>query len=590
MITAIHDNFVGVGGETINKKLTMKSFIGNLLFAAILLLIATRFLSVMSGTVFPIDIVTAGSMSPSLMEGDIVAWIPSDIDDVEVGDVIVFKSWLHWPGEKLIVHRVVEIKESWGKPALATKGDANDWTDQGGPHIPEPYVVEKNFIGKVLSIGKQPLKIPFIGIIGKWINDGFTLLSQPSAAKGTATYVGVFTPLTISVILLVISIFILPDREKNKTIREKIHFYIFGSQPLSLKKVFAFFLTVFVFLLILIHFFAYDSTSASVGIGEFPDESSLKLGSITAGQTSMPRKMPVINPGVMPVKGIIFGSGDMKSLIDRASFEVGPGTSKEINITATAPNGTKNGSYVGDIMIYSSPLWLMFPDEVMETLYNFDAESAVMILDILSACIFTCITIFLMAFIAFVGNKYRIWEIDLSWHYAPKLYLKKGLGQRSTAFKKRTKKAFGDRFGWINSVDLANIDAKPLILASIILIPLLFLLNSEILAMVIASIAAGVVAYYMSCKLRRKIVIASALSMIFAMIFAIVKTNYSLITSNRPMIESIALGLGAMGLYILVLAILLIPISLLSWYITSQIRNLKERKDPLLVLEGRCDL
>jgi len=544
----------------------------------------------MSGTAFPIDIVSAGSMSPSLMEGDLVAWIPSDIDDVEVGDVIVFKSWISWPGDKLIVHRVVEIKEAWGKPALVTKGDANEWTDQAGPHIPEPYVTEKNFIGKTLSIGKQPLKIPFIGIIGKWINDGFNLLSQPSATKGTYTHVGVFTPLTISVILLVISLFILPDREKDKSIREKIQFYIFGFRPLNIKKVFVFFLTVFVFLLLLIHFFAYDSISSSVGIGEFPEESGLKLGSIVPGQTSMPRKMPVVNPGVMPVKGIIFGSGDMKPFIDRRSFEVGSGESKEINITATAPNGTKNGSYVGDIMIYSSPLWLMFPDEVMQTIYNFNAGSAVMILDILSACILTCITVFLMVSIAFVGNKYRIWEIDLSWHYAPKLYLKKGVGQRFTAFKKRTKKALGDRFGWISRINIIDIDTKPLILASVVLIPLLLLLNSEMLAMVIASITAGVVAYYMSCKLRRKIVIASALSMIFAIIFAIVKTNYVLITSNRSMIESVALGLGAIGVYILVLALLLIPVSLLSWYITNRVRNLKERKDPLLILEGRCDL
>jgi len=568
----------------------MKSFIGNLLFAAVLLLIVTRFLSVLSGTAFPIDIVTAGSMSPSLMEGDLVAWTPTNIEDVEVGDVIVFKSWISWPDEKLVIHRVVEIKDSWGKPSLTTKGDANEWTDQAGPHIPEPYVTEKNFIGKTLSIGKQPLKIPFVGLIGKWISDGFNLLSQPSAAKGTSTYAGVFTPLTISVILLVISLFILPEREKDKTIREKIQFYIFGSRPLNIKKVFVFFLTVFVFLLILIHFFAYDSISSSVGIGEFPEERGLKLGSIVPGQTSMPRKMPVINTGVMPVKGIIFGSGDMKPFIDRRSFEVEPGGFKEINITATAPNGTKNGSYVGDIMIYSSPLWLMFPDEVMQTICNFNAESAVMILDILSACILTCITVFLMIFVAFVGNKYRIWEINLSWHYAPKLYLKKGVGQRFMAFKKRGKKALGDRFGWISSVNLANIDTKPLILASVVLIPLLLLLNSEILAMVIASITAGVVAYFMSCKLRRKIVIASALSMIFAIIFAIVKTNYVLIIGNRSMMESIALGLGTIGVYILVLALLLIPVSLLSWYITNRIRNLKERKDPLLILEGRCDL
>jgi len=568
----------------------MKSFIGNLLFAAVLLLIITRFLSVISGAAFPIDIVTAGSMSPALMEGDLITWTPTNIEDVEVGDVIVFKSWISWPDEKLVVHRVVEIKESWGKPSLVTKGDANEWTDQSGPHIPEPYVTERNFIGKTLSIGKQPLKIPFVGLIGKWINDGFNLLSQPSASKGTYTYVGVFTPLAISVILIVISLFILPEREKNKTKREKIQFYIFGSQSLNLKRVFAFFLVVFVFLFLLIHFFAYDSISSSVGIGEFPEESGLKLGSLSPGQTGIPRKMPVINPGIMPVKGIVFGSGDMKPFVDKTSFEVEPGGFKGINITATAPNGTKNGSYVGNIMIYSSPLWLMFPDEIMQIFYNFNGEGAVVILDILSACILTCITIFLIVSIAVVGNRYRIWEINLSWHYAPRVYLKRGLGQHFTSFKLRTKKTLGDRFGWISNVDLANIDTKTLILVSVVLIPLLLLLNSEILAMVIASIAAGVIAYFMSCKLRRKIVIVSALSMIFAIVFAIIQTNYSLMISKRPLAESIALGLGAIGVYILVLALLLIPVSLISWYITNRFRNLKEQKDPLLILEGRCDL
>ena len=154
----------------------------------------------------------------------------------------------------------------------------------------------------------------------------------------------------------------------------------------------------------------------------------------------------------------------------------------------------------------------------------------------------------------------------------------------------RTKKGLYDRFGWVNNIDLINIDKKPLILASVIVIPILFLINSEILAMVVASITAGVIAYFMSCKLRRKIVVASAFSMIFAISFAIIKTNYMLFTGSRSMIDSLALGLGAMGLYCLVLALFLIPISLISWYITNRFRNLKERKDPLLILEGVCDL
>ncbi len=159
----------------------MKSLIGNLLFAAVLLLIVTRFLSIFTGTFFPIDIVTSDSMNPSLMQGDLIAWTPIRIEDVKVGDVVVFKSWLSWPDQKLVVHRVVEIRTEWGKPALVTKGDGNNYTDQAGPHIPEPYIIEKNFIGKTLSIGDLPLKIPFVGLVGIWINEAFKLLSQPSA-------------------------------------------------------------------------------------------------------------------------------------------------------------------------------------------------------------------------------------------------------------------------------------------------------------------------------------------------------------------------------------------------------------------------
>lgn len=568
----------------------MRSFIGNLIFFATILLIGTRFLSVFSGTSFPIDIVSSTSMNPSLMEGDLVAWMPTNIEDVEVGDVIVFKSWISWPEERLVIHRVIEVRERAGegkKPAFVTKGDANEWTDQAGPHIPEPMVTEKNFIGKTLSIGKQPLKIPFIGSIGIWINKGFKVLSQPSAPKGTLTYVGVFTPLTIAVILLIISLFILP--EKAKTIKEKIRFYILGPRPLKLKNVFVFFMTIFAILLVLMHFFAYDSIPSSLGVGEFPD-GGFEIGSAIPGKTTTPKNMPVMNPGVFPVKGIIFGKGELNQFVDRTIFEIAPGGEKEVGITATAPNETKNGSYVGEIMLYSSPLWFIFPDDLMQHFYNWNAEATVVILDLLSACVLTLLTVFLITSVAFVEKKYRDWAIDLSWHYAPKVHLKKGLAQRYTFFKRKTKKILKKRIGWINKTNLADIDTKPMILALLVIIPLMLFINSDILAMIIASILVGVIAYFISCKLRQKIIMASVLSLIFGIGYLAIKTNYSLLTGSRPIIESIALGMGAIGLCLLVLSLLLIPISLISWYITHLIRNLKERKDPLLILEGRCDL
>ena len=147
----------------------MRPLIGNLLFISALLLIFARFLTVWAGTPFPVNLVTSDSMNPTLIEGDVVAWTPARIEDVEIGDVIVFRSLIHWPDEKVVVHRVSDIAQTnSGNILLETKGDKNDYTDQAGPHIPEPYIREGNLMGKIISVGPIPVKIPFIGAIGLW--------------------------------------------------------------------------------------------------------------------------------------------------------------------------------------------------------------------------------------------------------------------------------------------------------------------------------------------------------------------------------------------------------------------------------------
>jgi signal peptidase len=569
-------------------KLGMKSLVGNLLFIAILLLISTRILSVIAGTPFPIDLITANSMSPSLMEGDIVAWTPVDIEEVHEGDVIVFKSWLSWPDEKLVVHRVVEIREIWGKPAFVTKGDANTYTDQAGPHIPEPYVTEKNFIGKTLSIGNQPLKIPFIGYIGIWLNNVFKGLAQPSAGKDPVTFIGVFTPLTISVILLILGVFILP--EKNNTPKEKLRHYIFGSHGLDIKKVFISFLTIYVVFLIIIHCFAYDSTSASLGVGEFPESSSFQLGSVIPGQTTMPKDLPVFNSGILPIKGVIYGSGDLSGFVDRTIFEVAPGDSEIIPITATATLDVENGVYNGDVMIYSSPLWLMFPNELIHHLLTWTGEGTVLCLDLLLAAILSVFTLLLIISTAYVYQKFSSLTLDISWRYAPPLYAKLALKQKLVTSICKVKQIIGKKVGWIIRLNFEDINIQKPILASLIIIPILFLLSNEMLAMTVTAIAAGIIAFFISCKVRVKIVLTTLLTMTIAIIFSIAKTDQYLLTSNRTAIEILALSIGALGTYLLVLSLLLLPLSLIAWYIAKRIRNLKEQKDPLLILEGSCDL
>ena len=56
------------------------------------------------------------------------------------------------------------------------------------------------------------------------------------------------------------------------------------------------------------------------------------------------------------------------------------------------------------------------------------------------------------------------------------------------------------------------------------------------------------------------------------------------------MLELMALSLGAIGIYLLLLALLLIPLALVSWELVRLIRNVKEQYDPLLSLEGSYDL
>jgi signal peptidase I len=117
-----------------------------------------------------INLVKSNSMSPTLAEGDIVAWTPIDIKDVEVGDVVVFKSYMEWPDEKLIVHRVTDVLEdSNGNTVLETKGDNSDLFDQAGPNFAQPYIRSDHLMGKALSIGKEPLKIPYFLLISMFM-------------------------------------------------------------------------------------------------------------------------------------------------------------------------------------------------------------------------------------------------------------------------------------------------------------------------------------------------------------------------------------------------------------------------------------
>ena len=531
------------------------------------------------------------------MEGDVVAWTPCTIDEVEIGDIVVFKSYVHWPGEKLVIHRVNEIiTDSKGLPILETKGDANKWTDQSGPHIPEPYIREDHLMGKAVSVGSIPLKIPVIGYLGILVNDGLQQLSAASSSKGSLTFLAVFTPLTISSIVFIGLLFLLP--EKAKTLKEKIKFYILGPHPIEVKKIFITFVLTYFLFFSFIHIFAYDSSNGSVGIEASSPDSALNFGQIRRGKESFELSLPVLNPGIMPLKGIIYGKDDFGKYLSPKTFELYPGGSEKVLLKTIADENAEPGSYKGEIMVYSSPFWTVIPDQIITKTCEWNRDFVVNILDFLAASMLTTITIFVLVAITIISNKYTIISIDLCWKHPYKILIKPNTMNKIRSYKKTTKKIFTKKIGWISKINIIECEdkktlyesiKKPLI-SSIIILPIIFLIDDNISALILSAIIAGLLTYFMKCRFRKKIILSSIIAMSFSITYSIFQTQFSILARQSNIMNIITLLSGTIGVYLIVIGLLLVPICLITWYIVNILRNVKEQKEPLLILEGECDL
>ena len=127
----------------------------------ILIIIAVVFLvpkvsSVILKTPYPIAAISSSSMWPSLKAGDLILIKGIRKENLEIGDIVVYKNTNQNIG--FTVHRIVEIKDD----TFVTRGDANSVNDK-----PVDY---NNLIGKVVGFDKKPLRIPWLGKITMWVN------------------------------------------------------------------------------------------------------------------------------------------------------------------------------------------------------------------------------------------------------------------------------------------------------------------------------------------------------------------------------------------------------------------------------------
>lgn len=124
--------------------------------------------------------VLTGSMSPMIEPGDLAVATAKPVEEVRVGDVVVF----HPPAEqRLIVHRVVKVAEGTSGPTIRTKGDDNDRIDpwnaelQGEtawevervvPELGHLAVLAKRPNVRLLAIGFAALVFLFVTLHSIW--------------------------------------------------------------------------------------------------------------------------------------------------------------------------------------------------------------------------------------------------------------------------------------------------------------------------------------------------------------------------------------------------------------------------------------
>lgn len=120
--------------------------------------------------------VLSGSMEPEYHVGSLVYVQEVDAADLQVGDVITFRL-----GDDILgTHRIIEVVEENGAPAFRTKGDANEFEDNG-------------LVSPADIVGEVRFTIPYLGFLTAYIQ-------QPPG-----TYV------TISVVAVILLLTILPE-------------------------------------------------------------------------------------------------------------------------------------------------------------------------------------------------------------------------------------------------------------------------------------------------------------------------------------------------------------------------------------------
>ncbi len=112
--------------------------------------------------------VRSNSMYPIFQRGDMLLISPVlSNTKLNIGDIIIFDPEEGALASKgVIAHRIYSGNETDG---FITKGDANEYIDQASKG--ESYIIKKWISNRVITLGGNPVKIPFLGYIPLLMED-----------------------------------------------------------------------------------------------------------------------------------------------------------------------------------------------------------------------------------------------------------------------------------------------------------------------------------------------------------------------------------------------------------------------------------
>ena len=520
----------------------MRKIIGDFAFIAMIIIIMAKFSSIFTAASFPLSIVVSDSMEPTLHRGDVVPWIPCSIDEIKKGDIVVYKSASYFNQKKYIVHRVDGIIIKDGNKFLITKGDANNYTDQAGPHVPEPPVNKEMLQGKLITFGKNVIKFPYAGY--PWIFA--TAISKKMAAPITwrspqKGHFLIFTPfLFFFSLLLILAVIWLPN---GKSLQEKLHELIFGEERVSISSIISYSLVIFIPLLLFTSFFSFDS---------------IKINEDT-------KDVPVFNPSWLKLRAIAFFEGKGKINFPQI-FDIEGGKEKNIFL--------KNAS--GNIYVYSSPLWRAVPMNMMLFFYNLNPKMCIFLSSLLSAFILSFISSFILISISMIwDNLVRMiaYSSFISLHYGKTKFIKIDIKE----FFKQIKSKASFVSCWQDKMN------KNVLLLFILYIPFsLFILNGLMdlfLISILSSIIIAFFSYFMGIRFKNEIAFLSfSSSLLYSFLFVSKGMMYIKDGFAIRFIQFVAVSM----LLSIFLFLLMFSIMLFTLYF---IREIVERIDPVYSIE-----